>query len=854
MTDYIIKLKRPKKTVWQDEFVWRMAWKDARHNKKRLFLFVSSVIIGIAALVSINSFNINLQANIDRQAKDLLGADFVISASEVFNPELLSAMDSAGGKQASEATMASMVRFMTSTPGTRLIRLVAMEGDFPFYGEVETTPPGALDIMNQGQFAMIDQNLATSYDVSSSDSLSIGSLTFNVAGEVIQIPNGGGVQSTFTPSVYIHMDWLDSTGLVQYGSRITYKRYFAFDTEEEVTSAMETLSPIARKFGYSVDDVEERKEDLGRGFENLYRFFSLLAFIALILGSIGVASSIHIYVREKRSTVAVLRCIGASGWQTFYIFLIQSVVLGLVGSLIGVFLGLFLQFSLPYMLADFIPLDLEIGIAWQAIINGLVMGVVISVLFSLLPLMSIRFIPPLSVLRPNTENTRKRSKATILVIVLILLFPFLVATYQTKDWLMGLSFFGGLMTAFLTLTALAYLLMWTVRKFFPSGAGFILRQSLSNLFRPNNQTTVLMVVIGLGVFLIATLQIVQNSLLNQVEFVGQDNQSNTILFDIQPGQKEGVMELTRENDLPINQLVPIVTTRLSMLKGRTVTQIQNDTTDGIRNWALTREYRITYRDSLHRSEDLLEGELQHVSGDSVFVTISEGMQENLEVKIGDSLEFDVQGIPFKVFISGIREVDWPKDPPNFIFVFPSGILEEAPQIFVLTTRIDDDIAANKYQRELVTAFPNVSLIDIRLILSTIDGFFDKVKFIIQFMALFSILTGLIVLAGAVLNSRHARLKENVLLRTIGASGKQIIGMTLLEYVYLGILAGLTGIVLSLVSSWVLATYFFEIVFRPVYSSLLIIWVGVVLLTVLVGWWNTRRIINESPLKVLRSEG
>ncbi len=852
--DYIIKLKRKKKSFWKDGFVWRMAWRDARHNMYRLFLFVSSVIIGIAALVSINSFNINLQANIDRQAKELLGADFVISASEEFQEELAVAMDSAGGYQASEVTMASMARFMTSTPGTRLIRLVAMEGDFPFYGVVETTPGDALSRMKQGQTAMLDQNLASRYDVSSDDSLAVGQLTFTIAGEVDQIPNGGGVQATFTPSIYIDMDWLDSTGLVQYGSRVTYKRYFAFDSDEEASAAFEKLRPIARKYGYSVDDVQERKEDLGRAFENLYRFFSLLAFVALILGSIGVASSIHIYVREKRNTVAVLRCIGASGWQAFYIFLIQSVFLGVIGSLIGVFIGLFLQYSLPLMLAEFIPLDLEIGVAWQAIFNGLVMGIVISILFSLLPLLSIRFIPPLSVLRTHSGGPKRRSKSTITVATLIVFFPFLVATYQTRDWLMGLSFFGGLITAFLVLTALAFVLMWAVRTYFPSRAGFILRQSLANLFRPNNQTHVLMVVIGLGVFLIATLQIVQNSLLNQVEFVGQDNQSNTILFDIQREQKDGVVDLTEENELPVNQLVPIVTSRLSKVKGRTIAQIQEDTTDNIRNWSLTREYRVTYRDSLHVSEKLLEGGVQHISGDSIFVTISEGMQDNLEVGVGDSLVFDVQGVPFQVYIAGVRDVEWQKDPPNFIFVFPNGVLEEAPQFYVLATRVDDDAVANKYQRELVTAFPNVSLIDIRLILETIDGFFNKVKFIIQFMALFSIITGLIVLAGAVLNSRHARLKENVLLRTIGASGKQIVGLTLLEYVYLGMLAGLTGILLSLVSSWVLARYFFEIVFRPDVPALIITWVAVIILTVIVGWWNTRQVVNESPLTVLRREG
>jgi putative ABC transport system permease protein len=256
---------------------------------------------------------------------------------------------------------------------------------------------------------------------------------------------------------------------------------------------------------------------------------------------------------------------------------------------------------------------------------------------------------------------------------------------------------------------------------------------------------------------------------------------------------------------------------------------------------------------MHISEELLEGELQHMSSDSIFVTISQGMTDNLEVGVGDSLVFDVQGVPFKVYISGVREEEWQEDPPNFIFVFPTGVLEPAPQIYVLTTRIDDEQVATKFQRELVTAFPNVSLIDIRLILATIDDFFDKVSFIIQFMALFSIVTGLIVLAGAVVNSKYARLKENALLRTIGASGKQITGMTLLEYFYLGILAALTGISLALGAGYILAKFFFEIVFVPDAFSLLLIMVGVILLTIAVGWWNTREVVNKSPLFVLRRE-
>lgn len=851
--EYIIKIKKEKRDLFTDRWVWKMAWRDARNNFSRLFLFISSIIIGIAALVSIDSFNINLQNNIDDQAKDLLGADFVIKADKPFEEELVAAFDSIDLPQAAEANMASMAMFMTSTPGTRLVRVVAMEGDFPFYGEVETLPEDAYEKVKSGPYIMLDENLASQYDVSAGDSIKVGQMTFKVAGEVNKIPGGGGIQATFTPSVYFNIRYLDSTNLVQYGSRVNYRRYFKTQSTEQADALLEELRPMVRKYGHGYDDVAEQKEELGEGFQNLYRFFNMLAFVALILGCIGVASSVHIYVKEKRKTVAVLRCIGASGWQAFNIFFIQTTILGLIGALLGIGLGLLIQFALPALLKDFIPIDLELSMAWGAVGQGLLLGLVISMLFSVLPLVSVRFVPPLSVLRTSFEPLKRISKVRVTVIALIILFPLAFATYQTGELLTGIFFFAGLLIAFLSLAGVALALMKLVKKYFPSNWSFIWRQSLSNLFRPNNQTIVLVVVIGLGAFLISTLNIVQNSLLNQVEFVGQENQSNTILFDIQPPQKEGVVELTKANDLPVQQLVPIVTTRIAEINGKTVSEIQKDTTDSISNWAITREYRVTYRDTLNRSEELVEGQVQHISNDSIYVTISKGMQDNLYLEVGDTVEFDVQGVPIKTYIGGIRDVEWPQDPPNFIFVFPNGVLEEAPQFWVLTTRINAQTQANNYQRELITMFPNVSLIDLRLILSTIDEFFQKVAFIIQFMALFSIITGLVVLAGAVINSKYLRLKENVLLRTIGAVKKQIVGMTILEYAYLGFFAGLTGIGLSVVSGWVLAIYFFEVIFLPDIPGLFIIWIAIIFLTVLVGWFNTRDVLNKSPLEVLRKE-
>jgi putative ABC transport system permease protein len=854
MIDYVIKIKRKRQTIITDKWVWKMAWRDARHNFSRLFLFMASLITGIAAVVSLDSLNNSLQNDIDKNAKELLGADLVVNGEKKFPKELKLRFDSLNVPQASEADMASMVLFLHNQQ-SRLIRLVAIEGDFPFYGKIETIPENAYAKMKSGKYALLDESLASQYEVSSDDSLRIGNSVFKVAGVVTKIPGGGGIMTTFTPSIYIQMSALDSTRLVQYGSRVNYKHYIKTESEKQTEQMLTKLKPHIRKSGFSYETVEGRKNGLGEGFGSIYRFFSLLAFIALILGCIGIASAVHIYAREKREEVAVLRCVGSSGWQAFNIFFIQIFFLGMIGSIIGSFLGLAIQQLIPLFLKGLIPFEIGSMLSWKSLGLGLLIGAVISVLFSILPLVAVRFVPPLTVLRTDFQPSRVFSKFKATAILLIALFPIVFAAIQTKSILTGLLFFAGLAVALGLLTLVAMGLLFLVRKFFPYKAGFIWRHGLSSLFRPNNQTRVLMVTIGLGAFIISTLNIVEKSMLSQVEFTGQENQSNTILFDIQPSQREGILKLMNDNKLKVNQLVPIITCRLDELKGRTVETLQKDTTDKIPNWALMREYRVTYRDSLHYSEELVKGEVQKKKStrDSIWVTISEGMEETLELTVGDSLVFDVQGIPIKTFIAGVRKVDWPKDPPNFIFVFPSGVLENAPQFYVTTTKIENQQAANRFQEQLVLQFPNVSLIDLRLVLSTVNELFNKLGLVVRFLALFSIITGLVVLAGAVINSKFVRIKENVLLRTMGARTRQITSITLIEYAYLGLFAALTGMILSIGGGWLLTKFFFEIQFAFSWKELAVITFGVIFLTMLIGWFNSREVINTPPLKVLRKE-
>ena len=853
--DYIVRIKRKNTSIFRSKWIWKLAYKDARKNFSRLFLFISSIVIGIAALVAIDSFNHNLQSDINGQARELLGADLVInSRGKTFEKEFISGLDTINAEFARDARFASMV-FFTKSQGTRLIQVIALGGNFPFYGDIVISEGSNLQSFRKGESVLIDESLAIQYGVEVNDTLKLGKSSFTISGFVTSFPGNTNVSASFAPVVYLPYDLLEETGLIQYGSRVNYNKYLKL-IDADLEEIVEQLNPLVEQYGYGYETVESRRENLGKGFDNLYKFFNLLSFVALILGCIGVASSVYIYVKEKKYAAAVLRCMGASGWQIFYVFFIQILFLGIIGSILGVLHGILVQYLLPLVISDFIPIEVSVQISWLAALRGLVVGLIISTLFSVLPLVNIRFIPPLIILRETVEKTQRVSKFRYFVFLLIIVFPWLFAVNQTGSLKNGSAFFGSLLIVFGLLWLVSKGLIYMVKRYFPANSSFVWRQSLANLFRPNNQTVVLVVVIGLGTFLVSTMALIQNSLLGQVEFAGKGERSNTVLFDIQPYQKNQVVELAKEYDFPVQQLVPIVTTRVKSVRDSAVAEIQADTSSQVRNWALTREYRVTYRDSLISSEKIIDGKFNYKGSsesDSIFISVSESLTRGLKLKLKDEIVWNVQGVPIKTYVGSVREVDWRRVQTNFMVVFPGGILENAPQFYVLVSKIDDPTSSAAFQQDLVTKFPNVSVIDLTLILNTLDGIFDKIALVIRFMALFSVLTGLFVLSGAVINSKYARLKENVLLRTLGAVQKQLLQMTIIEYSYLGLFAGLTGSLLALISSWALSIFFFEILFFPDFISLLVIWILVTSLTVFVGWINTKSILNKSPLEILRKE-
>ncbi len=610
-----------------------------------------------------------------------------------------------------------------------------------------------------------------------------------------------------------------------------------------------------------IETIADRKKRLGRTLGNLYRFLNLGSFIALLLGGVGVASAIHAYAKQKLTTVAILRSLGATAQQTFLIYLIQAGAMGFIGSLVGALLGLGVLYSLPGILADVLPLEVIPSFNVFALLEGLGLGLGISLLFAALPLLAIRKTSPLLTLRASFEEAKPADAGPLRWILYlgIALAIVLFAYRLTGRWPLALGFSGGVAIAFALLGLVARSITYGARRFFPSSWSYIWRQGLANLYRPNNQTTMLMLGLGLGTFLLSTLFLAQTNLLAHIKSVGSDEQPNVVLFDIQSDQRQELNAQIEGAGLPLLQQVPIVTMQIHSVKGQAARAIRRDTSRtrgrGRGNWALRHEYRSTYRDHLTETETITAGQWRgHNTGDTVFVSLEEGVASSLGVDIGDGLSFDVQGVPIDVVVGSLRAVDWQRVMPNFLVVFPTGVLEPAPQFHVLVTHADSTEQMAALQRDVVRRFPNISVIDLGSILSTVDNILGKVSLVIRFMAFFSVAVGLIVLIGVITSSRYQRIQESVLLKTLGASRHQVVKIMVLEYMFLGSFAAATGLVLSLGGVWGLSNFLFEIGFVPDYLPVLLAFLLVSGLTMAVGALSSRGIHSSPPLEVLRSVG
>ncbi len=859
-----------------DPWVWRMAWRDSRRSRGRLLVFSSALTLGVAALVAIGSVGWNLQRAITEQARTLVGADLIVESRHPLTPDAQKLVDGLGGtERAYETRLASMATF-PGTGGQRLTQVRAMEGGYPFYGKIDTEPADAAARMLAGQGAVVEESLLLQYGLHPGDTLTLGGETFQILGTIRKLPGEVNVFAGIAPRVLIARSHLPAA-LLSRGSIVRYFTYLQLPPSVSPPQLVAEHKAEFDKYHLDTDNVDHRKRQMGRVFDDVTNFLSLVSFIALLLGGIGVASAINAHVRQKLRTAAVLRCLGASSGQTLAIYFLQAISLGVVGSLAGAVAGLFFQGLTPWFLQGVLPVELTFGISWGSVVEGLVVGFLTCAFFVLLPLLPVRRTPPLLALRaafePASNDRSRRDPALWAVWALLAAALVVVPWIQSRNLRLGLGFSAALFVSFGLLALTAWGLMTAARKYFPRHWPFEWRQGVGNLYRPNNRTLLLVFCLGLSTFLLLGMYLTKDVLLRQFAAQGDaKTQPNLIFFDIQPEQKEPIADAVRAHGMAVIDAAPAITMRITSINGTAAEALADAKKPSRREdggedhndsrWRLRHEYRSTYRDHLSPTETMVEGQFRGKVGPEADgsdathatpVSVEEDMAKELNLHVGTPMVWDVQGIPVYTTVGSVRKVDWSRFQSNFFVVFPAGVLEAAPAFNILVTRAPDPAASARLQADIVQKYPGVSAVDLRLVVETIQGIVDKATTAVRFLSIFTVGTGLLVLVAAIFTGRYERVKEGVLLRTLGASRKQIFRVLTVEYLALGTLAALTGIVLAALGNWVLAVFFFKLPWVPSPGAMFLAWSAATALTVGAGLFASRGVCDDPPLAILRGE-
>lgn len=830
-------------------FWLKLAWRELRSSGRRLAVYMAAITLGVAALVAINSFRAQIVESIDNEANALLGADLRLGSNRALPDSITAILDSAAaaGVPVSRVTTTLSVA-LTEAGASRLVQVRAVDGGYPYYGEMVTQPADMWSQLAEPRTALVEQSLLEQLAVAVGDSLRLGAVWFGIRAALTALPPELSFRNAIGPRVYIHGSALAETGLLRFGSLARREAFLHIPDDEELQRFIDRNHDALQRAGVGFDTAAEQAENLARVLESLGRFLGLVGLSALLLGGLGVASAVNVFVKEKRRTIAVLRCLGATQRTAFGAYLLQATTMGALGAFVGALLGVGIQALLPAIVGSALPIDVEFAVQWGVVLAGIAIGAVVAGTFALLPLLAVRGISPLRALRHDVDDTPNRFDPWRLVaFALIVASVVAVAIWQARRWQIGVAYAAALVSGMVVLWLCAQLLIVLTRRLV-RGSGalagrsrtgsarrrtFALRQGLANLHRPRNQTAAVTMALGFGVFLVATLWVVQRNVLGWMQADVGGNPPNLVFFDIQRDQIDTLRTLFDVHADAPPDVVPIVPARIAAINGVPVDSLLAEGPRRVEAWAVRREYRHTWRDTLTTTETLVEGEWFDAAVAAqpgvARVSVERDVARDLDVGIGDHITWDVTGVHVESIITSIRTVDWARFETNFFFVFEPGVLEYAPQTAVSLVAVADDSTRAQLQRAVVVRFPNISIVDIAAVQRTITRIVGRVTFAVRFMAAFSVGAGVLVLFGAIAASRFQRVRESALLRAIGATRAQIRSVMLVEYAALGALAGLTGVALAAVAGWLLMRYVFDMPFMLPLGAALAFW-GLVSLT------------------------
>jgi putative ABC transport system permease protein len=842
-----------------------LAWRESRTARRRLALYMSSISLGAAALVAIDSFAANMTASVREQARALLGGDVSLTSREPLPAHVEQLVDSlaSNGVQVTEVTAFASMALVPRTGSTRLASVRAVGERYPFYGEITTDPPGRWGSLQQGRHAIVDPSLLVSLDAQLGDTLTLGTGRFVIVGAIKDVPGEPGIAASIGPRVYIPNRYLSETGLLVFGSRAEYETLFRLPPELSTPRFVARFNKRLTGERIRLRTVAENEYNLTESIDQLRDFLGIVGLIALLLGGIGVASGVHAFVTRKIDTVAVLRCLGATSRQILAVYVLQAAVMGLVGALAGAALGIALQFALPGVVGEFLPVDVEVRLTPTAILLGLGVGVWVALIFALRPLVALRRVSPLQALRREADadalRRGRRDPARLIVGAATVASVVGIAVTRAGSVRDGLWFSAGVGLAVGVLWVSAALVTRQARRAVRTRWPFVLRQGIASLYRPGNQTRAVVLALGFGVFLMSSLYQVQVNLLRQFGGRLAASRANVVFFDIQEDQQPRVDSLVRGRGHTVIQSAPIVPMRIAQINGRSVAELMADTGSRRRaGWALRREYRSTYRDTLVPSERLVAGRWfapSPANGNPDVVheaSFEEEVARELRVRVGDTVTWNVQGVTVRTRVSSLREVNWARFEPNFFVVTNAAALAAAPKQFVILAHVPTPADVARLQRDIVRELPNVSSLDLTAVQRTVANVIGKVTTAVRFMALLSLALAIPVLFSAVAATRRDRLREGVLLKTLGATRRQVGRIMLAEYAVLGVLGSFTGVALSLAAAWALVRFVFEMPsFVPALLPALAVALAMIALAVTIGALTGREVFAETPITALR---
>lgn len=849
-------------------FFWNTLIRESRGARGRLAFFVACLSVGVAAVVAVAGMSASLDEGVRTEARQLLAADLAIEGRRPVPADLdLARAGLAGAERTDLKEMVTVVLAKTS----QVVELRVVDGEYPFYGDLELRPRRRLGELLGPGTVVVGSELLSNLGLRVGDTLRVGGAPFRIAGAVLSEPDRVSVSFTIGPRVFLSAEGLARTQLEGKGSRVGHRTLIklppGFSAERLPQAKTRLQRALAGSSFYRIETYKEAQPALRNSIERVDRFLGLVALLSLFVGGIGVAQSVRAWLASRLDAIAVLKCLGMRPREIFPLYLGQTALLGLAGSLVGIVLGAAVQLALPGLFPDLIPAELVRP--WQplALLRGLALGVGVAVLFSLPSLSAVLRVPPARVLRRDAEPLPSHRWATAATLIVLGTGIWAMATAQSRSLDLGSRFTAGVVLVTALLAAAALLISWMVRRLpRESLPGRIwMRHGLAALARPGAGTVSAIVALGLGVLVVLGMSLVERRLSNELATAIPPDAPSAFLIDIQPDQWPGVHKILLEQGRASRvDSVPVIMARISAIDHRPVERLaaeaeirrkkekeDGEERDGARRWALTREQRLTYLKELPADNRIVAGKLWS-DPSRAEVSVEQEFADDLGLKLGSAIRFDVQGVPMDLTVTSLRTVDWQTFGINFFLVVEPGVLEKAPQLRLAATRLPRGTEQG-VQDALAAAYPNVTLIRVREVLEKIAGVLARIGVGIRFLGGFTVLAGIAILGGAVSAGSARRGREVALLKTLGMTRPGVAGAFAVEYALIGLVAGLIGSAGAVVLAYMVVTRGFELEWGLQPWPLAAALAGAVVLAVGAGLAASLRALERRPIEVLRTE-